>query len=155
LTKAAFGRGRGDLCLSQALIDDHWDKAEADFKKVLDDFEGAQDRDKDRLRDLAAQAHANLGLVYLPAVGDPDAEAKYRSAAKQYDEAVKWTRHPDAQAVYYRMLSHIHGRLHEYPLADAAHAAALDPHKRTEYEAMRQEQARSPGSASLSAAEGR
>lgn len=119
-TKTAFALGRAYVCLSQSLVADHWADAEREFLTVIADFENGNDR----VRELAADAHAHLGLIYLPAGGDPDANANFRRSAEEYHKAIELSRHPDRQAIYYLWLAWIHIRMNECDLAEEALAEA-------------------------------
>src|SRR6185503_13178013 len=83
-TWTAFEMGRAHLCLSQADAGDYWADAEREFKSVVADYNGGNESAKD----IAAEAHSNLGFVYLPLRCDPDRDAKYRKAAAEYQTAV-------------------------------------------------------------------
>jgi len=144
-TKTAFYLGRAYLCLSQASIADNWQEAETQFLAVIDDFE----RGNGRVRDLAIQAYANLGVVYLPSSpGDPDAGVRYRRAADAYRKAIDLNRgrlhlssdRKALQAFYYRMLGHIYTRAKDYEQAVASYREAIalepDPNQRMLYEKL-------------------
>ncbi|MDP9388505.1 MAG: hypothetical protein M3Q48_11500, partial [Actinomycetota bacterium] len=135
--KAAFGRGRVHLCLSQAGLSDHWMDAERDFEHVVD----AYMRGNQRVRELAAESYANLGLVHLPAVGDPDGVARYRKAEADYAKAVDLTRDDSRKALFHSMRGFILGRLGEEEEADEAYRQAIalerDPTTRAGYEQAR------------------
>jgi tetratricopeptide (TPR) repeat protein len=137
-TKTAFALGRAYVCLSQSLVANHWADAEREFLTVIADFENGNER----VRELAAEAHGQLGLVYLPAVGDPETNSNFRRSAEEYHKAIELSRQPDRQATYYLWLAWIHIRMNECDLADEALAEAnklyagstrLNP----EYEAFR------------------
>ncbi len=135
--KTAFALGRTYVCLSQALVEPRWKEAETEFRKVIDDYEHGNQRIKER----AAEAHANLAVVYLPSQDEPGAAAKYQRAAGEYRKAIETTRRAVLQAECYRMLGHIYGRLKDYSQADSAYAEAirLDPDHRDKYEQLRQQ----------------
>lgn len=135
--KVAFGLGRIYLCLSQALVADHWADAEYEFKKVTSDFESGNDR----IRNLAAQAYANLGLIYLPFEGDSDAERKYQQAVHEYQKAIAISQKAKEKANYYHMLGYIFSRLGVPDEADKAYVEAirLNPEQRDSYEQLRKE----------------
>jgi tetratricopeptide (TPR) repeat protein len=126
-TKTAFGLGRAYLCLSQGGVADHWADAERECLKVIAEFEGGNQRLKERVKELAAQAHAHLGLIYLiylPPDGQRDAEESYDLAVEEYSEAIKLTRHADREAVFYLWLAWIYVRIGECDMADEALANA-------------------------------
>ncbi|HEV7662867.1 MAG TPA: hypothetical protein VGQ62_04975, partial [Chloroflexota bacterium] len=76
--------GRAYLCLSQADAGDYWGQAESQFRSVIADY----DSGNESARDIAADAHSNLGFVLLPGRCDPARDAKYRAAAQEYQRAV-------------------------------------------------------------------
>ena len=147
-TKVAFGRGRIFLCLSQALVADHWGDAEREFRQVVDEF----GKGNQRVKTMTAESHANLGLLHLPAAGDPDAEASLRRAASEYREALRLTPERSTghrKAFFWSMLGFIHGQLGETATAEDAydHAISLtsdDPATRARYETDRQQLPRRP-----------
>jgi tetratricopeptide (TPR) repeat protein len=140
--KAAFGVGRVQECLSQALVADHWGDAEREFRRVIRDYGGKNER----IRNLAAESHAHLGFIALPASDDADATARYRQALVEYEKAIQLSKRNDRRAFMHSMVGFIHTRLHDPKAAAAAYAEAIrlepDPQRRTEYEARRQETAR-------------
>jgi tetratricopeptide (TPR) repeat protein len=107
--KVHFGVARVFVCLSQALVEDRWSDAEREFLAVIDEYE----RGNPRLTELAAEAHAGLGIVYSPAVDDPDRAAKYRQAAASFAEAIALTTQEDRRAIFARNLEFVCGRLAE------------------------------------------
>jgi tetratricopeptide (TPR) repeat protein len=144
-TKTNFGLGRAYLCLSQALVEDYWSKAESAFKKVIADYEGGNQR----VQEMAAESHANLGIVYSPPECDPDPTPQFRRAAAEYQAAINISSRPARQAFFNRRLGEIYSRLKEYDAADKAYATAisLDPDHRREYEAARQQSRQQAGPA--------
>lgn len=123
--KAAFGQGRVELCLSQAGIERWWGPAEAKFERVVD----AHAKGNRRLRELAADSHANLGLIHLPAVGDAGAEARYRRAESDYARAIELTRDDSRKALFFGMRGFILMRLGAKEQADAAYRQAISLEK--------------------------
>lgn len=126
-TKAAFGLGRTYLCLSQGLVADHWTDAEREFLGVVAEFDGGNQR----VKELAAQAHANLGLIYVLREDQADPEASYRRAAEQYRRAIELTRHTDRQAVFYLWLAWIQVGMDECAMAVEALADADEAYDRS------------------------
>ncbi len=97
LAKSEYGLGRVALCLSQARIEPSWQEAEQHLRHVVDLYE----RKNDRLKGLAAEAHADLGLVYLPEVrSSKDALARYRHADAEYAAAVRLTDRRDRKGIF-------------------------------------------------------
>ena len=76
-TWTALEMGRAYLCLSQADAGNYWSDAEREMNIVVADYDAGNASAKD----IAAEAHSNLGFVYLPSRCDPDRDAKYRRAA--------------------------------------------------------------------------
>ncbi len=137
-TKVVFGEGRVHLCLSQALVGDHWADAEREFEQVIAEYE----KGNRRAREMAAESHANLGFVHLPAAGDPDAPDRYRRAAADYQRGFDLTVDNERKAFFASMRGFIFSRLHERVLAEEAYALAIrlsqDPVARAGYERARQ-----------------
>jgi tetratricopeptide (TPR) repeat protein len=123
-SKAALGRGRVHLCLSQAALADEWDKAEAEFRAVIRNYEAGNQR----IRPLASEAWVGLGLVWLPPEGVAQATDAYRRAVDAYQRAIELSDTPEQQGVFYGMLGHAYDRLGEQALAIDAYrnAAELD-----------------------------
>ena len=125
------------LCLSQAGVAPRWDEAGALFRHVV----AAHAAGEDRLRDEAAEALANLGLIALPARGAAGAGPQLRHAADFYGRAMALSRDPNRQALFSSLLGFIHGRLGDVAAGDRAYrrAAALtrDPADRRRYERAR------------------
>jgi tetratricopeptide (TPR) repeat protein len=126
-TKAAFFQGRAYLCLSQGLVADHWTDAEREFLKVIAEFDGGNQR----VKELAAQAHANIGLTYILREDKPDLEASYRRAAEHYHKAIELTRHADSRGLFYLWLAWIHVGMDECDMADEALANADEAYDRS------------------------
>ncbi|MFN2504047.1 MAG: TIR domain-containing protein [Acidimicrobiales bacterium] len=121
-TKVAFGTGRVHLCLSQALVGDHWAEAERAFQQVVGEFRGGNAR----VREMAAEAYANLGFVHLPASGDPDAAGRYRQSASDYQSAIDLTGDDERKAFFFSMRGFVFGRLGDTAQADQAYATAIE-----------------------------
>ena len=81
--KAAFGKGRVYVCLSQALIEDRWEDAETEFKVVVSEYEGGNET----ILGLAIESYAGLGFVSLPFEGDPNPGPAFCEALAFYDTA--------------------------------------------------------------------
>lgn len=138
-TKVAFGSGRILLCLSQALVADRWADAEQEFKSVIRTFRDGNER----VREMAAESYADLGLVYLPTATDPDAPRAYRRAAEAYASAEDLTQRDDRKAFYSSVRGFVLARLGDAAGADEAYARAVDlerdPAKKAEYERARRQ----------------
>lgn len=135
--KVTFGLARAHLCLSQALAGDYWAEAERELQDVVRQFESGNQR----LRGMAAEAHGGLGFVHLPAAGDPDAAARYRRAADDYQRAIDLTRLDDRKAFFWSMRGFTLSRAGDRSVADAAYQEAVrlapDPAIRAVYEEAR------------------
>ena len=92
-------------------------------------------------KDIAAEAHSNLGFVYLPTRCDPDRDARYRRAAAEYQKAIDLSVfHPTRQGYYYQMLGFIQTRLGALDAARSAYrsAAGVDPTNKDHYDQLLQ-----------------
>lgn len=109
LERAAFGRGRANLCLSLAMLDaDRLASAQDDFSFVIDRFDGG----KNRLRPLAAESHANRGLSLLPqGTGNSRSIEQYMDAAEDYRAAIFLARDDARKGVFYGMLGFIESQV--------------------------------------------
>jgi tetratricopeptide (TPR) repeat protein len=105
--KAHLSIARVDLCLSQAEIEDGWAHASAEAALVVAAFEAGDDS----LRQLAAEAHGVRAISELPAVGDPDAETKFRAAEAEYRQALSLGSRQDRLAAYHAGLAYVLGKL--------------------------------------------
>lgn len=136
-TWTALEMGRAYLCLSQADAGNYWPDAEREFNTVIADYDAGNASAKD----IAAEAHSNLGFVYLPARCDPDRDARYRRAAAEYQKAVDLSLfHPTRQGFYYEMLGFIQSRLGALDAARSAYrsAAGVDPANKDHYDQLLQ-----------------
>jgi tetratricopeptide (TPR) repeat protein len=146
--KAHLSIARVDTCLSQAEIEDSWDEASAEAGTVVAAFEAGDDS----LRQLAAEAHGVRAFSELPAVADPNAEAKFRTAEAEYRQAIALGSRQDRLAAYHAGLAYVLGRLGL--LDDARHeydeAIRLSPDAaRPGYQRARDELGTKPGSSSV------
>lgn len=128
--KVAFGLGRAYVCMSQAGVADHWKDAEQQLAAVL----GAYKRGNRRVKQLAAEAWANLGVVYLPPAGVFD-RTRYERAAEAYRHAIELSDDPQRKGVLYGLLGYVHGKLGQRQQAHDAYqqAATMDPANRDRY----------------------
>ena len=143
--KVSFGEGRVLLCLSEALVQDSWADAGVRFEQVVDAY---GDWENESLRELAAEAHANLGFVYRPAGPDePDARAKYLRAVGQLTEAIELFRdagvRQDRQAFCYAEVGYLQARLGDRAKSAAAFDKAIglapDAATKDEYRRVQQD----------------
>jgi tetratricopeptide (TPR) repeat protein len=102
--------GRAYLCLSQAEAGDYWPDAERELHQSISLYDPATSNES--ARELTADAHAQLGFVLLPQHCDPQRQAKYASAAAEYQNAIDLsTFHPARAGFYYEMLGFIHNQV--------------------------------------------
>ncbi len=137
-TKIAYGEGRAYLCLSQALAADHWADAERSLRQVVDAF----DKGNPRVRTMAAESHAGIGFLSLPAAGDAYPVDRLHSAFDEYEKAIALFPQRDPEhrkAFFWSMLGFIYSRLGNTPKAQDAYAHAISltddaPAVRSRYE---------------------
>ncbi len=146
--KAHLSIARVDLCISQAEVEDRWDEASAEAGIVVAAYEAGDDS----LGQLAAEAHGVRAFSELPLVGDPDAEAKFRTAEAEYRQAIALGSRQDRLAAYHAGLAYVLGRLGQ--VDDARHeydeAIRLAPEAaRPGYQRARDELGASPVSSSV------
>ncbi|MEN9937867.1 MAG: hypothetical protein RLZZ387_4446 [Chloroflexota bacterium] len=138
-----YGIGRTYVCMSQAGIESRWNEASLELQRAIGGYDAADDQMKERLRDVAAEAHSLLGVVYLPSAADPPdvAERKLRVAGGEYCAALSLSRYAQRHGYYHSALGYIYRRLGDYEKADAAYlkAAENDPQQRSFYEGLRAE----------------
>lgn len=116
--KTAAFTGRAYLCLTRAGVDRRAD-AERELRAVIN----AYAHGNNGLRDLAAEAHANLGLLNLTVLATDSptvVRQRYRDAAAEYQEAITLSRRPEWQAYYSLSLTFIYLSLDECADAFAA-----------------------------------
>ncbi|MCA1672155.1 MAG: hypothetical protein LC799_08120, partial [Actinobacteria bacterium] len=132
--RAAFGRGRGNLCLALATQNSApFARAWGDFSFVIDRFQ----KGKSRLRSLAAESYANRGLSLLArATGDAVDAKLYMNAAEEYRAAIFLAQDNVRKGVFYGMLGFIQGKL-DGSVARSCYLRAkeLDPGRSHEYDA--------------------
>jgi tetratricopeptide (TPR) repeat protein len=120
--KVALGMGHIYLCLSQALVDDNWDKAEQEYETVIASY----DPWNIAIHYLVAEAHAGLGFIALPFEGETNPAGAYRQAVSHYGRALELTPHQDRQAVFATHIARIRLRLGECEEAEQALVRALE-----------------------------
>jgi hypothetical protein len=107
----------------------HRADAQREFMSVIAEYEAGNQR----VRELAAQAYANIGLVNLTVLPeDTLAERidRYRAAAKAYEAAIAISQRSEWQAYYYVSLAFIHLGLQECDAAAKAWANADVSHNK-------------------------
>ena len=131
--KADFGLGRSLWCLSHTRATDDWSVAEGHFTDVVDEYESGNER----IRELAAEAYAGLGLLYFTREDDLglDGEAGYRAAIRSYERGIDITRRGERQGLFTGMVGDLQRRLGEFHAAAASYkrAASLDPLRAADY----------------------
>jgi tetratricopeptide (TPR) repeat protein len=118
-TKIALGLGRTWVCLSRAGLVDRWAAAREQLAVVLKDLAAGNER----VRELAARAHAQLGMIEDPAAGASDA-AGYGVALDHYRQAVAISRDPRSRWAFFLRLEHIYRQLGDPAAAQEAAAQA-------------------------------
>jgi tetratricopeptide (TPR) repeat protein len=126
-TKLEFYLGRAHLCLGNAGEPGeplNWTTAQLEFERVIAEFESG----KTEVQNLAAEAHANLGLIAFLTASDPNhppaseiqRESIYRRAATEINAAITLSHLKDRHAIFYLRLAQIDLRLRECDEANAA-----------------------------------
>jgi tetratricopeptide (TPR) repeat protein len=122
----ALSLGRAYLCLSQADVGDFWADAEREFTTVIDAYNADHARGNESARDLASDAHSNLGFVSLPGRCAADRDQRYRKAAQEYQSAIDLSQlHRGRQGFYYEMLGYIDTQLGALDDARTAYRNAM------------------------------
>lgn len=93
----ALGLARISLCASIAGLGDRWQEARREYGLIVQEYEAGNSL----LRDLASEAHADLGLLDTLQPPAPD----YLSAVGEYTRAIEISPHQDRQAVFYTHLA--------------------------------------------------
>jgi tetratricopeptide (TPR) repeat protein len=126
-TKVAFGLGRSYLCLSHTGAAKQWIEAEQELKEVVADYE--QDQDDRVKKILAAEAHADLGLLYWWRPADNATwPANFQLAIAQYRAAIDLSLYNDRKSTFYFNLGQLYDSLGQYDQADSAFADAIRLH---------------------------
>ncbi len=105
--RVGFGTGRILLCMSQALIEDRFEDAIHELSRVVN----AYDREPGDLKQLAAEAHAGLGLAYLPVLGEPGSEEKYRRSEAEFRKAIALTEDATQRSQLELVVDYIRARI--------------------------------------------
>jgi tetratricopeptide (TPR) repeat protein len=137
--KAQYLLGQLNLCFSQAGIENRFAEAKQDLQGFIAAFEGG----KSGLRDLAAEAHASLGLLAFPAEDEQDPStlsADYAHALAEYTKAIELSQHRERQAELWVMVGYLHAQLGDGKAEDSyATAMRLDPAHRSDLEGLRRQ----------------
>jgi hypothetical protein len=109
--KVDFGLGRSLWCLSHAGAANDWDAAEAHYQSVVDEFTAGNER----IRELAAESYAGLGLLYMTREDDLGSrlDSEYRKALRSYETAIATTHRIARKDVFTRMVGELQSRLGE------------------------------------------
>ena len=136
-TKVALGLGRVYICLSQAEVINSWGEARAQLNKVVEEYT----RGNKHVREYASEAHAALGFTYFPPEGRTAAEAQYRRAADEYNEAIHLSLDEQRKGVFYGYLAFAYAGLRYLAKACYAYeqAAQMDPTRASRYRRERQD----------------
>jgi tetratricopeptide (TPR) repeat protein len=109
--KVAFGLGRTYVCMTLAAIADRRAAAEEQLGTAI----GAAGRgagEDSRLRELAAEAYAQRGLLAATYAGSPDARARDLRAVEDYRQAIALSAdRPHRLRVFYQHLAAAYDRL--------------------------------------------
>ena len=102
-SKIALGLARVYLCMGISGTAERWEDARQEYAFILAEYE----RGSTRLRDLAAEAHADLGLIEIVGSETVTPSDQLR-AVEEYNRAITISPHPDRQAVFYTALANTH-----------------------------------------------
>jgi hypothetical protein len=109
--KVAFGLGRTYVCMTLAGIADRRTPAESQLGTAIG-AAGRGPRDDPRLRELAAEAYAQRGMLAATYGGSPDARARDLRAVEDYRQAIALSAdRPQRLRVFYQHLAATYDRL--------------------------------------------
>ena len=119
--KTTFYLGRAYLCQSLTGVD-RWQEAEGETQKVIAQYDEGDNRFKELARGRVAEAHANLGMIYLmgPKNNLPLAAQEYLTAINLNRVTVDSGRWLDFQALLFMKLAVIYECVPDYAEADKA-----------------------------------
>jgi hypothetical protein len=112
--KIAFGLGRAYVCMSLAGVADRRTAAEHELEAVIKAFQQSPPQDPSalRLREIAAEAHAQRGLLATTYAGFPDARVRDLRAVEDYKQAIMLSAdRPPRQRVFYGNLADTYDRV--------------------------------------------
>lgn len=108
--RGLLGTARVDSCVSEAGLMDRWELASNGYHRVLDRIGGHIDR----FRTEAAEAHAGLGLGYLPRPGMSVVPVtRLRRARGAYARAAELAPDPRRRAFFKGIVDHLTGQLEQ------------------------------------------
>ncbi len=119
--KALFGDGRTLVCLSQAMVEDHWIEAEGTLNLISREFQ----QGNHSIRTLAAESEALLGIIALPSFPHARTDAAYSLASAHFQRAAEWASSPDRRALFYSLSGYARWRLQEFDEAESAYRLAV------------------------------
>ena len=134
--KTAFGLGRAYVCMTLAAVADRRVEAQDQLAIAIQAYRPSTPEDPStrRLRQLAAEAYSQRGLLASASAGGPDARAQELRAVVDYQQAIGLsTDRPQRQGIFYDNLADIYDRLHMTQEAQDARnkARSLTPAPRT------------------------
>lgn len=121
--RAAFGRGRIDACRTLAGIHGHAEAAHTALTQVVSAYE-AEPQPARHVQELAAESHALLGLLAMPAASAAEPDDALTRALDRYQAAADLSVDPTRVALHRAMTGRIHALLGETDAAIAAYRAA-------------------------------
>jgi hypothetical protein len=113
--KIAFGLGRAYVCTTLAGVADRAAEAQRQLAIAIDAFHqhNPEDASTRRLRQLAAEAYGQRGLLATAYANAPDARAQDLRAVADYKQAIALSAdRPQRQGVFYDNLADTYDRLH-------------------------------------------
>jgi tetratricopeptide (TPR) repeat protein len=113
--KIAFGLGRAQICMTLAGVADRRAQAQEQLNIAIRAFQQnpSGDPSNRRLREIAAEAYAQRGLLATTYANTPDARAYDLRAVEDYKQAIALSAdRPQRQPVFYDNLADIYNRLH-------------------------------------------
>jgi tetratricopeptide (TPR) repeat protein len=113
--KIAFGLGRAYVCMTLAGIADRRAEARDQLAIAIMSFEQSPSKDHSsrRLREIAAEAYAQRGLLAAAYADTPDARAQDLRSVEDYRKAIALSMdRPQRQRVFYINLSDTYDQLH-------------------------------------------
>ena len=125
--KIAFGLGRTYVCMTLAKIADRQAEAQEQLRIAITAYQPSTPEDPStrRLRQIAAEAHAQRGVLAITYAYDPDARAHDLGAVEDYEKAISLSAdRPERQAVFYDHLAETYDRLQMLREAQEARSKA-------------------------------
>jgi tetratricopeptide (TPR) repeat protein len=112
--KIAFGLGRAYVCMTLAGVANRQTAAEHELEAVLKAFQESPPQDPSalRLREIAAEAYAQRGLLATTYAGSPDARVRDLRTVEDYKQAIILSPdRPSRLRVFYENLADTYDRL--------------------------------------------